>query len=295
MRTRDLVEVSVGAVRGRVTAIASAPEPRDGGVTTYITLAVGRGAVRAAESGTLVLRERGGQVGGRQEWTFGSPRPIGVGERVLVFLSAQCRRHVCTRPSWRWASSTLHDASAGRARRASSARDVDGAGPHAPAPRAASRRTTSPLAALRAAIRGAAPHGRDPRRADPRAAGSDGGCGSSRAPLSSCCNPQSRWFEPDDGIPIGFRVDTTGDATLGRHRVARGRASRHWAHGRRCPTRCSRSTTPATTCRRRSPAVPIRIASCSTIRSASCDAAIRATAAARWRIGASATPARRGS
>ena len=27
--------------------------------------------------------------------------------------------------------------------------------------------------------------------------------------------PQSRWFEPDDGIPIGFRVDVTGDATLG--------------------------------------------------------------------------------
>ena len=86
MRTRELVEVSVGAVRGQVTAIASAPEPRDGGVSTYITLAVDEVLFGPLSTGTLVLRERGGQVGDRQEWTFGSAT-FRVGERVLVFLS----------------------------------------------------------------------------------------------------------------------------------------------------------------------------------------------------------------
>src|SRR6185295_17744137 len=28
-------------------------------------------------------------------------------------------------------------------------------------------------------------------------------------------NPLVRWFEPDDGVPIGYVIDTTGDVTLG--------------------------------------------------------------------------------
>jgi hypothetical protein len=211
MRTRELVEVSVGAVRGQVTAIASAPEPRDGGVTTYVTLAVDEVLFGPLSLGTLVLRERGGQVGDRQEWTFGSAT-FRVGERVLVFLTPNADGTLHT-TEMAMGKFTLHDAFGGPRATRELGRDALVLDRTTGAPRGIAK-DDLPLAALRATIRGAAPTAAAAVGAI-RARPDLTGVRLESRPAFILLQPQSRWFEPDDGIPIGFRVDVTGDARLG--------------------------------------------------------------------------------
>ncbi len=215
MRTRDLVESSVGAVRGQVTAIAAAADSASGGVATYITLAVDEVLFGPLSPGELVLRERGGQAGTRQEWTFGSPT-YRVGERVLVFLSPNADGSLHT-TEMAMGKFTLRDGFGGARATREFGRDtqvIDASG----APRGAVK-DDLPLAALRNAIRGVSPSAAPARgvRAHPDLTG----LRLESRPAFILLQPQSRWFEPDDGIPIGFRIDTTGDATLGLT-VARG-------------------------------------------------------------------------
>jgi hypothetical protein len=211
MRTRDLVQASLAAVRGQVTGIAAAADPDTGGVSTYVTLAVDEVLFGPLGAGELVLRERGGQVGGRQEWTFGSPT-YRVGERVLVFLSANPDGTLRT-TEMAMGKFALRDGFGGPQATRDFGRDVLVLDPIRGTPRAPAK-DDLPLAALRAAIRAAAPAAATAPtalRAHPDLAG----LRLEARPAYILLQPASRWFEPDDGIPIGFRIDVTGDATLG--------------------------------------------------------------------------------
>ncbi len=204
MRVPELTAASIGAVRGQVLRIASAAAPVSGAISTYITLLVDEVLFGPFAPGELVLRELGGRVGGRAERVFGQPE-YSVGERVLVFLS----RH---------ADGTLRttEMSLGKLR----LRDAFG-GTRAQRTRVPGVRTLVsksvaidlPYATLRERIRRAAPSAgtRLPIVQRPEL----GGLRLEVQPAFRLLQPFSRWFEPDAGMPVGFLVDTTGDATLG--------------------------------------------------------------------------------
>ena len=211
MRTRDLVQASVGAVRGQVTAIASATDPSTGAIDTYVTLAVDEVLFGPLSGGALTLREPGGQVGLREEWTFGSPT-YRVGERVLVFLTPNPDGSLRT-TAMAMGKFTLRDAFGGARAVRDLGREVLTLDPATGAPRAPVK-VDRPLAALRTAIRDVADIAATaPRRlhAQPNMAG----LRLESRPAFILLQPQSRWFEPDDNLPVGFRIDVTGDATLG--------------------------------------------------------------------------------
>ena len=150
MRTRDLVQASVGAVRGQVTAIASATDPSTGAIDTYVTLAVDEVLFGPLSGGALTLREPGGQVGLREEWTFGSPT-YRVGERVLVFLTPNPDGSLRT-TAMAMGKFTLRDAFGGARAVRDLGREVLTLDPATGAPRAPVK-VDRPLAALRTAIR----------------------------------------------------------------------------------------------------------------------------------------------
>lgn len=224
MRTRDLTRASIGAVRGQVTAIAAARRPDTGAIATYVTLLVDEVLFGPLRPGELVLREHGGRVGSQEEWTFGSPT-YRIGERVLVFLSLDQDGSLRT-TELAMGKFTLRDAFGGARATRELGREVLTLDPATGAPRAAGK-DDLPLAALRETIRRAA------LPASPAAAirthPDMAGLRLEPRPSFVLLQPASRWFEPDDGIPIGFRIDVTGDATLGavvsREAVAAGLAA----------------------------------------------------------------------
>lgn len=211
MTVRDLTAVSAAVVRGRVQRLASAIDPAAGGVHTFVVLAVEEVLFGDLPAGEIVLREIGGRAGDRRQWVFGNPE-YRVGERVLVFISlaADGVPHTTGLALGKY---TLVDGPGGtRALRrlpaAMAVRTADGKGLPAAKGDDAQR-----LAAVRAEIRRTAPARRqvgstvarpDLRRLalEPRAE-------------FILLSPFSRWFEPDDGLTIGFQVDPLGDATLG--------------------------------------------------------------------------------
>ncbi len=207
MRTRELVASSVAAVRGQVTAIASAADPASGAIATYVTLLVDEVLFGPLTQGELILREQGGAVGAREEWIFGSPE-YRRGERVLVFLSLAADGSLHT-TGLAMGKYTLHDAPGGaRATRdlATGLLVLEALG--APAKR------DLPLAALRAQVRRAADTAA-PAAVPVHARLDLAALRLEARPAFTLLNPLSRWFEADDGMPIGFFTEAAGDATLG--------------------------------------------------------------------------------
>src|SRR5262245_677125 len=70
MGARALVAASGGAVRGRVSGIGSAADPATGALYTYVSIEPTERLFGALPAGTLVLRELGGRVGGREQRVF---------------------------------------------------------------------------------------------------------------------------------------------------------------------------------------------------------------------------------
>ncbi|MEO8604137.1 MAG: matrixin family metalloprotease [bacterium] len=208
MDERDLARRSDAAVIGTVQAVVA--QANGAAMETLVTIAAERIVLGTLPSGPLVLRELGGQAGGRTERIFGAPS-YRVGERVLVFVrrGADGALHTTAMAMGKYgldsdARGTL------RARRDFGA-EVLVVDPHNGALSPAAPEPSERLADLLGrmdkvpSIGAAQPVRRRFAAAVPVAA---------VAPFTYLGEP-SRWFEPDDGETVRFGVAAAGDASLG--------------------------------------------------------------------------------
>ncbi|MGD9763028.1 MAG: matrixin family metalloprotease [Candidatus Binatia bacterium] len=218
MDETQLARVSVGAVRGTVTAIESAVDPATGTIRTYVHLDPVEILFGELPDGELVLREAGGRVGKTTEWVFGNPQ-YRVGETVLAFLSADADGALRTTAMamGKFSVSARADGTARAVRSLGEGAAVWDAhrGELVDAPAA----EEYDLEALRESLRAAATSWADkPARQRP----------ARRAPAEmrqlvdreasaafTYLSSPSRWFEPDQGQPVAFRIDASGDDDLG--------------------------------------------------------------------------------
>ncbi len=86
MSEGELAARSTAAVIGWVTAIETAEKEATRAINTYVHIEADEIILGALPQGKIVLRELGGSLRGRSERVFGSPE-YAVGEEVLVFLA----------------------------------------------------------------------------------------------------------------------------------------------------------------------------------------------------------------
>ena len=202
------------AVVGVVRGIRSS-EWSDGSISTTIGVEIERVVFGTApDSGFVEVREPGGRVDGRRQWFFGTPSFV-VGEEVLLFL------HNVGSGVFRTVGMSMGKyeiSQRGRERlvRRSSGPRVSVIDPHSGARRAGFASTPDRLSDViveaRRAHRGL---GRRLRRRSRR---------SREVPLERVSETWSeftfleipaRWFEPDEGFPVRYFIDSAGDPTLG--------------------------------------------------------------------------------
>jgi hypothetical protein len=209
-----LARGSAAIVMGRVLAIESG-RGASGEVNTYVRIAPDEIVTGWLPSGDVVLREAGGSLGGRHEWVIGSPTYV-VGEQVVVLVEQS--RDGALRTSGmamgKYGIATGPDGVALATRRLG-----DGVASFEPSsgrlnshPEPDVRRLDELLALLRSL-------------SIPAGGGASDSPASMMPPeLDSLTESESqasfeytgaRWFEPDDGTPIAFRVDATGDVSIG--------------------------------------------------------------------------------
>ncbi len=218
MSERDLTARSVAAVTGSVSDIEAAADPATGGVNTYIHIEPDQILFGTLPSGPVVLREMGGTLRDHSEWVFGSAE-YRVGEQVLVFVSQHPdgSLHTTGMSMGKFSFETRPRGSRVAVRRLGegvSLFDLQGRklvsqqGPEEYDPQVlfdnvrAAAVATSTRAATRAASTSKAP------------APSPVPVGEHHDAFTFLSNP-SRWFEPDDGVPISFLIDPTGDVGVG--------------------------------------------------------------------------------
>lgn len=215
MSETDLARRSVAAVRGTVTAIESAQDDATGGVHTYIHLMPTQIVYGSLPAGEIVLRETGGRVRGGSEWLYGNPE-YHVGEQVLVFVERSSDGSLTTTSLAMGKFSLTENAdgtlSAVRAlgEGASVFDPVSGRLSDAP------DQEVYDLDGLRDELRNAA--ARFAAKSAPvqlvPAELKQYRVVEARSSFTYLSTP-SRWFEPDDGQPIPFLIDSAGDAGLG--------------------------------------------------------------------------------
>ncbi len=191
-----------------MTQVRVAPAD-DGGVFTYVSLRpdeVLKGYLPLAE---VTIRERGGRVGDREQWLFGTPR-YAVGESVIVFLTqdgdgylrttqmALGKFGVAPDPVTQEDTATRPlDEDVIVLGRAAQSRPADDLRPA----KAFRRRLrdivrSQPVRSMHHVLASA------PAQLTPETAG------------FKLFN-DVRWFEPDDGLPVLYKVDTAGDPKIG--------------------------------------------------------------------------------
>lgn len=219
MSETDLATQSVAAVTGRVTDIEAAADPTSGGVNTYVHIAPDQVVFGSLPDGPVVLRETGGRVRGQSEWIFGSPE-YRVDEHVLVFLSQnadgtlrttamsmgkftleQDAHGVLTAVRDLGEGAALWDLKRGQLVTDPQPEDYDFKG------LLDAVRNAKPAAALRSLARRPAVEMVPPEleRATVR----------EHQESFTYLSTPSRWFEPDDGQPVSFVIDATGDVGVG--------------------------------------------------------------------------------
>jgi hypothetical protein len=224
--TRDATVVVEATVAG-VESVAGES------ISTYITIDPSRILKGAIPLAPFVIRERGGQVDGRREWIWGNPEYV-VGERVLLFLK-------------RGDDGVLHTlhltlgkfAVAETAAGETVTQDLGyGAVVYTPfrgglrrAPLPQSRSLSDFVAAIEAGVES---------EPDVHAAidlvpaelwGNSSTEYSAEFTFLGGSTPY-RWFEPDTGATVFYKIDQTGDAKLGfaSSRVAFNRALNAWTN-----------------------------------------------------------------
>src|SRR5215475_12439201 len=207
---RALAARSDAAVLGTVSGVRGETGP-DGAVVTRIALAPEQVLLGTLPDGPVIVQDRGGTVGGRTERIFGSAE-YRVGERVLAFLTrgADGALHTTAMAMGKY---DVDDGVAGGDARVTRAVGADVAlfdpvtGRLEPGGALDSER----LAAFVGRLQKLAPTSARP----PRQRVSTVRPAPLRAPAFTYLGAPSRWFEPDDAIPIRFRIDGGGDAALG--------------------------------------------------------------------------------
>jgi len=216
MDEQQMLHTSAVVLVGTVTGIESAaPEP-DGPIYTYVHVQPELVLKGPVGMGPLVLREPGGTVDGRREWTFGAPE-FWVGERSLLFLSRNPDGSLQTN-SLSMGKFTIGTDTAGNA---TAVRDF-GYGAAVLNPRSGqvmeAQPETQPYQPLLNRVRGLA-QAEDPAARQLPVSTSPAELETTPTEVQDSFtflgSPPARWFEPDSGLPVSYLVDSTGDRTLG--------------------------------------------------------------------------------
>jgi hypothetical protein len=209
MSDEDLALTSDAIVAGTVADVRAALAD-DGGIFTYVSVRpdeVLKGYLPVAQ---VTIRERGGHVGDREQWLFGNPRYT-VGESVIVFLTqdgdgylrttqmALGKFSVATDPITQdeVATRSLDDEIVvlGRALQSRLADD---------------RRAAKAFRSrLRDVVRG------QPVRSMRRALASVAQDSLTPETAGFKLFNDVRWFEPDEGKPVLYKIDSAGDPKIG--------------------------------------------------------------------------------
>lgn len=222
MTDEELVARSTAAVLGSVTAIETAASDATDAIYTYIHIEPDQVVLGELPKGDIVVREPGGTLRGRSEWIFGTPEYT-VGEEVLVFLE-------------RNTDGTLHTTGMAMGKYSvqnhphgftALVRDLaEGAAVLNPA---TGRLTTDPapetheldsfVTALRAVQHSDGSSHTLTRRGQVYLTPPELSRASVREQRASFTflnsSSPARWFEPDSGAPVAYRIDATGDAKIG--------------------------------------------------------------------------------
>ncbi len=215
MDAGDLARSADAAVQARVVQIESLLLV-NGSIATDVEMAIERVAFGDLESGGhIVVRVPGGRVPGRREVVYGAPSFL-VGEEVFVFLRAHADE------AYRIVGMSMgkyrvylegEEALAGRDLGARVEAVVPGSGAHQAGLSEQEWRLTDLIAEARRARRRP---DRLRRRPPLRASRPDTGISVSEYKFVEDSKDRPyRWFEPDDGVPIRYLVDSTGDQALG--------------------------------------------------------------------------------
>ena len=203
---------SDAAVLGTVLSVHS-DLTRGGAVTTTVAIDTEQVVLGSLPSGPVMLHEHGGSVGPRVERIFGSAR-YEVGEHVLVFVSRDRAGALHTTGMAMGKFRVDADVSGEPRIERSMDDEVLVLDPHTGS--ALPSRTEAEALATFLRRLGTI-HVKSPRQPGTLAAAAASGVQAApraAAPFVYLGTP-SRWFEPDDGLPVRFLIDATGDAALG--------------------------------------------------------------------------------
>lgn len=213
---QKLATAADAVVMGRVEAVRVRPDPRRNGVLTEVQLNVQDTWKGSANGATIEITELGGDLGTRSEHYFGTPE-YRVGEKVLVFLSQRPDGTLHTLGLAMGKFRLIETATGSFALRhlgeGTNAMEWDGQ-----TLRKVPGRALYAVEDLRRSVRSVTQH----RRSAPaRALTPDEEKELSLeyvAPFGLMGSP-GRWFQADAGEPVGFRLDSRGDLTLGFERT----------------------------------------------------------------------------
>lgn len=216
MDEETLVRSSDAVVVATVTAIETGTSP-DGPLHTYIHLRPERVLKGALGREELVLREPGGSDGAREERVFGAP-DFRVGERCLLFLSRNADGTLQTN-SLAMGKFALHTDAAGHT---AAVREfgpgasvlLPASGALVEAPRQAERFLPM-VRRIRNVVHDERRRGIELRPLTPVPRELDSMPAQVQEAYTLLGLPSGRWFEPDNGQPITYFVDSTGDSALG--------------------------------------------------------------------------------
>lgn len=214
MDEATLMHSSTVVVVGTVSRIESASPSPDGPIYTYVHVQVDRVIKGQLHEGPIVLRESGGSFGGRHDWTFGAPE-FWVGERSLLFLTRNTDGSLRTN-NFAMGKYTLGVDAAGRT---TATRDF-GAGTSVFLPSTGQfmpvRRETQPYIPFLSRLRTLARSDTVPPHVSLAVIPPELSAAITEVQESfTFLGSPSRWFEPDDGLPVTYLIDSTGDSKIG--------------------------------------------------------------------------------
>jgi hypothetical protein len=211
MSDEDLAFTSDAIVAGTVTEVRVAPAD-DGGIYTYVSLRPDEVLKGYLPLGDVTIRERGGRVGDREQRVFGTPSYT-VGESVIAFLTQDGDGYLRTTQMVLGKFGVVSDEITGE-EVAERPLDDD----VVVLSRSAQSRPRDDRRPARA-FRG---HLRDVVRSQPVRTMHHA---PAKAPAdTTLLTPETagfklfndvRWFEPDEGLPVSYLIDTAGDPKIG--------------------------------------------------------------------------------